>query len=67
MANMNAEELLAEAIKAKAELDAAKTKDEVATVFDGFKGTLGYKVTVRLLLGSSPEEATAKWRAKLSE
>ena len=62
---MSPEELLAQAEKAKVELDEATTRDEVASVFDQYAGILGYKVLARLLLGSSAADATGKWRARL--
>ena len=67
MNEMTSEQLLSSAREAKKAMDKAETKAEVAVIFDSFKGTLGYKVTVRLLLGSSPEDATSKWRAKIGE
>ena len=67
MNEMTSEQLLSSAREAKRALDKAETKAEVAAIFDSFKGTLGYKVVVRLLLGSSAEDATSKWRAKIGE
>ena len=62
---MSPEELLAQAEKAKVELDEATTRDDVASIFDHYTGILGYKVLARLLLGSSAADATGKWRARL--
>ena len=61
----SAEELLATAEQAKAELDEATTKNEVAAVFEHFASSLGYKVVARMLLGSDATMATSRWRAKL--
>ena len=63
---LNPEQLLDMAEQAKADLDKATTKDEVAGVFDHYASTLGYKVVARMLLGSSATSATARWRANLS-
>lgn len=67
MNELTSEQLLVAARGTKKDLDKATTKDEVAQIFDACKGTLGYKVVARLLLGASPDDATAKWRAKIGE
>ena len=63
---LNPEQLLDMAEQAKADLEKATTKDEVAAIFDHYAGSLGYKVVVRMLLGSSAANATAKWRLRLA-
>ena len=63
---LNPEQLLDMAEQAKADLDKATTKDDVASVFDHYASSLGYKVVVRLLLGSDAATATARWRARLA-
>lgn len=64
---LKSEELLATAEEAKTDLDKATTKDEIAAVFDHYAGSLGYKVVVRMLLGSSAASATAKWRRWMAD
>ena len=63
---LTADELLALAMRAQADLAAAEPKDDVAGVLDHYKSTLGVKIPVRLRLGASPEEATARWRSRLA-
>ena len=63
---LNPEQLLDMAEQAKADLEKATTKDEVAAIFDHYAGSLGYKVVVRMLLGSSAASATARWRLRLA-
>ena len=44
---------------AKKELDKAKTKADVATVWKAHYGTIGHKALARMLLGLSPNGTAA--------
>lgn len=54
---LTAEERLAEATAAHADIAKAQTADEIRKVFQGFYLKLGHKVIARMLLGQEPEKA----------
>ena len=63
----NAEELFVAARNAKAELDKAKTKEQVVAVFKKYVSALGYKSLAKMLVGQAPEDAVKKWADRLQD
>ena len=67
MASYNsAMDLIGAARAAKAEIDQAQSKADVAAVFSRHYRAIGYKALGRILNGTRPEGAVERWAGKLN-